>query len=126
VVNKGTATRGIIGMIVRTSKGLWRPHLLYSLLCDMVDNDFEEQLTRYQKFSDYVQEQNLQDAHLADKDLVLKGNEIQDALGERKAGPWLKSAVDMVVEWQFDNEATATKENAIEMIRARRGDLGLD
>lgn len=57
--------------------------------------------------------------------MVLKGNEIKDALGITKAGPWIKDAVDMVVEWQLDQQDTATKEQAIEMIRSRKGELGL-
>lgn len=122
-VNDKQATRGQVGMILRGSRDTWRAHVLYSLLCDMVDGDSEHKdaaevvVDRYQTFLSYVHEQNLEDAAGIDKKLVLKGNEIKGVLGMDKQGPWIKTAVDMVVEWQFENEDTATKEDAIEMIR---------
>lgn len=127
-VERGTATRGSVGMLLRGLKAQWRSHVLYALLCDAADGSLPlaQQQERYQKFVEYLTEQRLEEAHLVDRTLVLKGNEIKEALGVEKAGPWLKMAVDMVAEWQLDHEGTATKEGAIEMVRARRAELGLD
>ena len=125
LVTDGKPTRGKIGMLLRASKDAWRAHVLYSLLCDIVDDDIEGQILRYQSFLSFVHEQGLEDAAGIDKKLVLKGNEIKNALGVEKQGPWIKNAVDMVAEWQFDNEDAATKEGATEMIKGRKEELGL-
>ena len=126
LVDKTEATRGGVGMLLRQLGPPWRSLVLYALLCDAVDGELAEQVRRYQAFVEYLREQELEDAHLIDNELVLKGNEIMDGLGFKKAGPWLKVAVDMVAEWQFNNRGNVTKENATEMIRARKSDLGLD
>ena len=55
----------------------------------------------------------------------MKGNEIKSAFGDVKQGPWLKKAVDMVAEWQFNEIETPTKEQAIEMLQNRKHELGL-
>lgn len=126
IVNQGEATRGSIGMLLRQLSAQWRSHVLYALLCDVVDSTLPEQVGRYQAFVEYLVEQNLEDAHLIDKELLLKGNEIMEVLDVKKAGPWLKVAIEMLAEWQFNNKETATREAATKMIRAQKGELGLD
>lgn len=125
LVCQDEATRGAVGMTLRASKDAWRAHVLYSLLCDIVASGFEGPVERYQRFLQYVHEQKLEDVAAIDKKIVLKGNEIKDALGVQKAGPWIKTAVDMLTEWQLDQHDTPTKEQAIEMIRSRKSELGL-
>lgn len=126
LVRNKEATRGQIGMIMRACKDTWRAQVLYALLCDMTEHDLDSAMQSYQAFFSYLQEQKLEDATSIDRKLVLKGNEIKDALGLQKAGPWIKAAVDMVTEWQFDHEDDATQEGAIEMIKSRKGELGID
>lgn len=125
LVNNDQASRAKVGMILRASKDFWRQHVLYSLLCDAVESGLTKTFERYKCLLAYVYDQNLQDAASVDKNIVLKGNEIKDALGVTKAGPWIKSAVDMVVEWQLDHAETPTKEAAIKMIQSRKEELGL-
>ena len=129
LVNTDQASRGTVGMTLRSLKDFWRAHVLYSLLCDIDAHDFAPAADRYQRFLAYVHEQNLEDAASIDKNIVLKGNEIKDALDITKAGPWIKDAVDMVVEWQFNQQTNQTdvpsKDEAVKMIRSRRGELGL-
>ena len=112
-------------MTLRASKDAWRSHVLYSLLCDVAVQGFEKATCRYTPFLAFIQEHDLEDAAAIDKQLVLKGNEIKDALRITKAGPWIKNAVDMVAEWQLDQEDTPTKWQAEEMIISRKGELGL-
>ncbi|KPI38965.1 uncharacterized protein AB675_4638 [Cyphellophora attinorum] len=126
LVNTDKATRGAIGMVMRACKETWRFQVLYSLLCDLTFAEDYGKVPEYERFLTYLQEQKLEDATSIDKKLVLKGNEIKSALGVAKAGSWIKAAVDMVTEWQFDNEDTATKEAATEMIKSRRQELGLE
>ena len=129
LVNTNQANRGTIGMILRALKKTWRAQILYSVLCDMVVFGFFHTADRYLRFMEYIQVQNLEEATSIDNNLVLRGNEIKDALNIDKAGPWIKDALDMVVEWQFDREGSQqhipTKQQAIEMIRSRKHELGL-
>ena len=123
-VEEGKATRGSIGMLLRSLRTAWRAHVLYAMLCDMAEHGFDTVADRYQTFLTYVHDQKLEDVVSGDK-AVLKGNEIKDALGIAKAGPWMKAAVDMVAEWQLNQGDMATKEQAIELIRSRKHELGL-
>lgn len=123
---QGKASRGVIGMIMRSCKETWRAQVLYALLHAMVDYNAPKESEEYETFLAYLRDQRLEDPTSIDRKLVLKGNEIKAALELKKAGPWIKDAVDMVTEWQLDNEETATKEAAIEMIKSRRSELGID
>ncbi|RMZ86450.1 hypothetical protein DV736_g6319, partial [Chaetothyriales sp. CBS 134916] len=126
LVNDGKATRGEIGMVLRASKGAWRHHTLYSLLCDIVSEGLDKATDRYTLFLAYIQDHALEDAASVDKALVLKGNEIKQALCIKEAGPWIKQAVDMVAKWQLDQESTPTKAAASAMILERKKELGLE
>lgn len=125
IVNQGKADRGKIGMIIRASKDFWRAHVLYAILCDIVDHGYEKVIEKHQTFLTYIHEQKLENAMGIDRDLVLKGNEIQQLFGKSKGGPWIKAAVDIVAEWQF-NQKIPTRDEAVEMIQTRKSDLGLD
>lgn len=122
LVHNDKAIRSDVGMTIRQCKEAWRSHVLFSLLCDIVEANFSEAADRYQKFVVFLHEQKLEDAHAAAP--ILKGNEIKDALGGPKGGPWLKKAVDLLAKWQFD-QPDATKEQAIEMIAGKKPELGL-
>ncbi len=122
LVNTDKASRADVGMTLRQSREAWRSHVLYSLLCDTAAGDFTQSVERYQEFVAFIHEQKLEDAHTIAP--ILKGNEIKDALGGPKGGPWLKKAVDVLAQWQF-NHRKATKEEAIEMIAGKKTELGL-
>jgi tRNA nucleotidyltransferase (CCA-adding enzyme) len=123
LVSAGAATRADVGMMIRSCKEAWRFHVLFSLLRDIVEQDFSIATDRYQKLVSFIHEQKLEDAHTVVP--ILNGNKIKEALGGPKGGPWLKNAVDMLAHWQFNNP-TATREEAVAMIASKKGDLGLD
>ena len=129
LVNTNQASRGAVGMTLRALKKTWRAQVLYSVLCDTVAHGFDHAADRYQRFFEYIQEQNLTNAASIDRNLVLKGNEIKDALEIDKAGPWITDALNMLVEWQFEQEGPQqqkpTQQQAIDMIRSRKHELGL-
>jgi len=108
--------------VLRQSKEAWRSHVLYSFLSDVAEGDYATSAARYETFVGYVRRQQLEDAHVMVP--ILKGNEIKDALGGPKGGPWLKKAVDLLAEWQF-NQPNAIREDAIGMIASRKAELGL-
>ncbi|EXJ84749.1 hypothetical protein A1O3_05421 [Capronia epimyces CBS 606.96] len=119
-VQNDQASRSQVGMLLRQCREVWRSHVLFSLLCDIVDADFVQPTDRYQKFVGYIHEQKLEDAHLMPP--LLKGNDITQALGGPKGGPWLKKAVDLLAEWQFSHP-DATKQQAIDMIISKKPEL---
>ncbi|OQU99142.1 Poly A polymerase head domain-containing protein [Cladophialophora immunda] len=121
-VNDDKAVRGDVGMTLRQCREAWRSHVLFSLLCDIVEQDFSTATDRYQKFVAYVHDQDLEAAYAVPP--ILKGNEIKKALGDPKGGPWLKNAVDELARWQF-NHPKGTREEAIEMISGKRSEFGL-
>ncbi|KAJ9613180.1 CCA tRNA nucleotidyltransferase, mitochondrial [Cladophialophora chaetospira] len=122
LVNEDKATRADVGMVLRQCGGAWRSHVLFSLLRDMVEGEFSTVIGHYQKFLSFIQEQSLEDAHTVTP--VLNGNQIKDALGGPKGGPWLKNGVDMLAQWQF-NHPEATNEDAKDFIASKKQELGL-
>lgn len=116
VVN-ASATRAEVGITLKDAGKSWRYHILYSLLCDAVDESFQEVVERYTAFVKYVQEQGLESA--AELVPIINGNDIRKALDVQKAGKWLKSALEIVIEWQFANPQ-GTADEAREMIKQNR------
>jgi tRNA nucleotidyltransferase (CCA-adding enzyme) len=124
LVNKGTARRSDVGMVIRKCKDAWRAHVLYSLLYDLASDlkNFTTIADRYQQLLIFITERSLEDAHKMPP--ILKGNEIHAALGSPKSGRWMSQAVDMVAQWQFD-AVEPTKDQAIEMIASKKAELGV-
>lgn len=121
-LGKASCSRSRLGMFVRSLGQTWRSHIIYAMLCEIAEQPFEEVIDRYQVLLNVIQEQGLLSA--AETVPILKGNKIQEAMGVA-GGPWLTKATNMVVEWQFDNP-DGSKEAALEMIRKRKAELGLD
>ncbi|EHY54007.1 CCA tRNA nucleotidyltransferase, mitochondrial [Exophiala dermatitidis] len=122
-VQDDKVTRSQVGMLLRQCKEHWRAHVLYSLLCDVAEEgEFAQVTDLYQKFVGYIHDQKLEDAYLMAP--ILKGNEITQALGGPKGGPWLKRAVDLLAEWQFSHPE-ATKEEAVDMIVSKKDELNI-
>ena len=122
LVNENRETRADVGMTLRQCKEAWGSHVLFSLLRDIVEQDFSTATDRYEKFLGFIHTQDLDDAYTVAP--ILNGNQIKNALGGPKGGPWLKIAVDMLAQWQF-NHPGATKEEAIEMVASKKSELGL-
>lgn len=53
------------------------------------------------------------------------GNQISAALGGTKPGPWMKKALDMVMEWQLRNPGQTDPEQAISEVLERKRELGI-
>lgn len=120
--NNGTARRGYIGTALRHIGATWPSQLMYSILCDMEEEDFEAVIQRYTGFLRWLNDENLMDAAIIKP--ILNGNEIMRVLEAKKAGSWLKDAIERVVEWQFDNP-DGTAEEARAWISSKKGDLQL-
>lgn len=116
-VSAGTATRAEVGVTLKECGKSWRFHVLYSLLCDATDEEFQTVVDRYTKFVSFVKDQKLEGA--AELKPIINGNDIKNALEISKAGSWLKQALEIVTEWQFANPA-GTADEAKEMIKQRK------
>lgn len=121
-VQAGEASRSEVGTTFRNAGPSWRFQTLYALLCDAVSDPLESVIKRYTSLVEYVQEQQLEE--VANLKPIINGNEIKEALSVKKAGSWLKSALELVVEWQFENP-TGTAEDAKEMIKERKHELDI-
>jgi len=72
-------------------------------------------------------------SHLRDLDLldvdqlkpIVNGNLLSEALGKPKAGPWMKKAVDIAMEWQLRNPEETDPAGGIAEVVERKKELGL-
>lgn len=122
-VDAGVATRAQVGVTLKNCGKSWRFHVLYALFCDAITDPSERTYKKYSKFVQFVQEQALENA--AELKPIVNGNDIKKELGISKAGSWLRTALDMVVEWQFANP-NGTAAEAAKMIAERRSELQID
>ena len=112
--------RSLVGMAIRSWGTNWTTQVMYVMLAQAVyapqtssspgssasgsstDEPLEGPLLeRYSAFADFVWDHDLRDAHLQRP--LLDGNEIQMLFGLQQGGRFLKSALDGLVEWQFDH-----------------------
>ncbi|KAG6106697.1 hypothetical protein E4U31_000634 [Claviceps sp. LM219 group G6] len=82
----------------------------------------DEMVQRYSLFADFVWRTGLQDAYLQRP--ILDGNQVQQLFGLQKGGKFLKTALDGLVEWQFDHAESGVEE-AKAWLLDRREELGI-
>lgn len=119
--------RSTIGMAMKAWGPTWRLQVLYTLLAEVVDKASNDEIqselfNRYSRFMDYVVRQNLQDAPSIKP--IINGNELKQLFELKKTGPFIKRALDGVLEWQFDHEH-GTKEEAIEWLKTQKEAFGI-
>ena len=56
---------------------------------------------------------------------LVKGDQLCQALGGIKSGPWLKRALDMTMEWQLRNPDQTDPAGGISEVVERRKELSL-
>ena len=119
----GNMRRSLVGMTLRGLGSSWRWQVLYSMLCDFASEEDSGKavIEKYSSFLAYLKSQNLLGA--AEMVPVINGNKIRRVL-DAGSGPWLRRALEMVMEWQLDNPE-GKREDAAGMISQRRGELGL-
>ena len=54
---------------------------------------------------------------------IVNGKQLCDAFGAN--GPWVKKALDIVIEWQLRNPDETNPENAIEEVKQRKKEIGV-
>ena len=119
--------RSTIGVAIKSWGTTWKFQVLYSLLAEVVyqassDDIFSAILDRHSKFMEYVVQQGLQEAHLARP--MINGNELKQVFGLKTNGPFIKTALDGLMEWQFDHES-ASRDEAIDWLRTQKEKFGI-
>lgn len=56
---------------------------------------------------------------------IANGNQLSEALGKPKMGPWMKNALEVVMEWQLRNPEENDPAGGIAEIVERKKELGL-
>lgn len=126
---KGVAVgREVHGLSIRAWGVHWRTIVMFALLWEVSKATSEEDrgilLAQYATWVEHLQALDLLDVDKL-KPLV-DGNQISQAFGGVKKGPWMKKAMDIAMEWQLRNpEATDPMVGLQEVIdRKRELDFG--
>ncbi|KAM4060950.1 poly A polymerase head domain-containing protein [Hirsutella rhossiliensis] len=128
--------RSTVGMAIRAWGAAWKVQLIYSLLAELVyeanptpqsfssmdDAASTKLLQQYNGFLDFVVQRGLEDAYGVRP--LLDGNVIMELFGVSKGGGFVKTAMDELVAWQFDNEGLGVDE-AKEWLRQQEPKLGI-
>ncbi|PHH89963.1 hypothetical protein CDD83_4853 [Cordyceps sp. RAO-2017] len=130
-------SRSLVGMAIRSWGENWTTQVTYVLLAEAVyaekmpppqgslgssPSTDEPLLARYSAFADFVHDNALLEAHLQRP--LLNGNEIQALFGLQRGGKFLKTAIDGLVEWQFDHTESGI-EDAKTWLLGQRAKLGI-
>ncbi|KAK4146702.1 uncharacterized protein C8A04DRAFT_9506 [Dichotomopilus funicola] len=128
--------RDRIGMAIRSwnsQHGEWRLQVLYAILVDVAERvgpltatgagESDAVLAEWQEFLDHIVELDLMDV-LSIKRLV-DGKTLMRAL-QASPGRWTGPALDVALAWQLRNPGVEDPTGAIEAVRARRAELGID
>ncbi|KAI9859531.1 MAG: CCA tRNA nucleotidyltransferase, mitochondrial [Trichoglossum hirsutum] len=119
--------RGALGMAIRRWGSNWRSHVLFSLLLDLkrIGDDTQETrnvLESYTAFLHRLEKLDLLEAYSLKP--ILDGNRLCKEL-HVKPGPWMKGALEMVMEWQLGHPDQADPQAALVEIEERRAELGI-
>ncbi|KAK6332419.1 CCA tRNA nucleotidyltransferase, mitochondrial, variant 2 [Orbilia brochopaga] len=118
-------SRAQVGHLIRELGSEWRLQVFAALVLDIVElGGMDAQGVRpmmewYVAFVERVDKLGLADAW--DLKPLLTGTEVQAVL-ERKAGRWMKGALERVIDWQLSNPE-GTKEEAREFVKSIAGEI---
>ncbi|KAL4761055.1 tRNA adenylyltransferase [Aspergillus foveolatus] len=125
---EGTAAeiRQQLGLHIRSWSTDWRFCILLSLLQEIMQGGdfvkaFAAVVQSYDQFLSYIVEQDLQD--VCDLKHIVKGDEIMEAFGTKKKGPWVSNALKLVIEWQLLHPGVEDKEGVLNLRNAANAAL---
>ena len=118
--------REVHGMAIRAWGVNWRTIVMFSLLWEVSKATNEEHrgmlLAQYATWVEHLQALGLLDVDKL-KPLV-DGNQISQAFGGIKKGPWMKKAMDIAMEWQLRNPEATDPKMGLQEVVDRRKELG--
>ena len=124
---KATAVgREVLGVAIRGWGFHWRTIVIYALLWEVSKATSEEHrgilLAQYATWVEHLQALDLLDVDKL-KPLV-DGNQISQAFGGVKKGPWMKKAMDIAMEWQLRNPEATDSKLGLQEVVDRKKELG--
>ncbi|KAL9096934.1 MAG: hypothetical protein Q9165_000898 [Trypethelium subeluteriae] len=113
---KDATARDVLGMAIRSWGATWRSQVLWAILVEVsAEPDKQDKiLDDYSRFLTEIKTLDLYEVY-ALKPLV-DGKTLANALAT-KPGPWMKSALDVVMAWQLRNIDRTDPQEAIEEVR---------
>ena len=138
----GTAAevRQHVGLQIRSWKKDWRLIVLMALLQEIAAGvesrkgilmhylamndatDFVLVFQEFDAFLTYLENEDL--LEVSELRPIANGKEISAAFGLPN-GRWLASALEMLISWQLLNPKSLDKEEALEVLKSRRAELGI-
>ncbi|KAM0323429.1 hypothetical protein ACHAQA_008708 [Verticillium albo-atrum] len=129
--------RDTLGMAIRRWDGReahWRLQVLSTILLDAMDHleglensqisdDSRDLLSGWQAFLDHLSDQGLMEAPSLKR--LVDGKYLSKNLG-LKPGKWMGAALDVCLEWQLRHPEATDPSGAIEEVRRRHQELGID
>ncbi|KAE9978112.1 hypothetical protein EG327_007520 [Venturia inaequalis] len=115
LVSRQEDSRESLGMAIRKWGATWKLQTLFALLYEIYEapKNSTEIMKQYAKFLSTIESLNLLEAHTF-KPLVT-GTDLAKAIGA-KPGPWMKSALDVVMAWQLRNPNVTDPTEAIAQV----------
>ena len=118
--------REVHGMAIRAWGVHWRTIVIFSLLWEVSKATSEELrgiiLAQYATWVEHLQSLSLLDVDKL-KPLV-DGNQISQAFGGVKKGPWMKKAMEIAMEWQLRNPEATDPKMGLQEVVDRKKELG--
>ncbi|KGY15579.1 hypothetical protein PABG_11572 [Paracoccidioides brasiliensis Pb03] len=115
--------RAKVGQFIRTIGRDWRLCFVLAIVREAMQGQEPHQLFQsYEKFLLYIENDNLLDAFSLRP--LINGHDIISALGV-KTGPWMGTALEMLIEWQLRNPEETSKEAAISELLRRKGEAAV-
>ena len=136
------ADRPIYGKAIRRWGTYWRSYVMYAMLVQISESERRGKLEcyvpnlpvltylledcptiadGYRAWLLALESQSLLEVYSLKP--LINGHELCKALGE-KPGPWMKLALETIVEWQLGKPDESDPKEAIEEVRRRKGDFG--
>ncbi|KAL9089723.1 MAG: hypothetical protein Q9159_002370 [Coniocarpon cinnabarinum] len=116
------AGRDTLGMIIRQWGNSYRCQLLFAIMLETARSTTSgrDVISEFITFVRHISKLELLDA--PNFKPVIDGKTLAKELNTRP-GPWMKSALDEIMQWQLRNPGHATPESALEAIRSKHGEL---
>jgi len=138
---KYSALREAQGMAIRRWGVNWRSSVMYTFLVEVMETgeangmsriyplcvtklifeDRQQLVDSYAKWLSRIKELDLLDAPSLKP--MVDGKQLCDAL-EAQNGPWVKKALDSLIEWQLQNPDETDTDRAIEEVKRRKKEFG--
>jgi tRNA nucleotidyltransferase (CCA-adding enzyme) len=131
--DKGEQSREVLGMAIRRWGASWRQQVMFALLYEIFASPSSEKsmsiampsrsmqslttldiLQSYSSFLDTISDQGLSTVY--DLKPLIDGTKLAKAL-DTLPGPWMRSALDVVMAWQLRNPSITDPADAVEEVK---------